>query len=749
MPEGPEVRAIVKELQAGAMGQRFMQWTGVSGRYVKNGPPDGYQAFASTLTPASSPNNNTTKTTTSSSTSTSVDLVKDWNCKGKFIYILLDDNNKDDDSNAALLLRERHNGSSNNDWGDFQRSIWITLGMTGQFLSEAAVSKLHQENKPNHVRWCIELMQVGDNSYNHPNDKFHKKTKIYYSDTRGFGTIKFCLSRQALMTKLQSLGPDMLTACTEQDFLHVVAAQRNPEKKNVCRFLMDQSNLSGIGNYILAEGLYRANVDPFASLSEMDLAQQRRLFRELQSVSQESYRSQTPAAGDQADDLESVFEYQCYGQDVCKGRGNPVYKDVNGPHGRTIWYTKEQLFMPRRQRESAELRERDEDEKSAVQRNSNRTVISATLVSDETIAKDRPPTSTLAAANTPGNAKLAALLNTVRTDASGFETDLADTELPNIAEETVDSVLLSTNAVDKGFQKGSSTAASASTAGNAKLASILANKGARTKAVDRRQDSKQLPDQKQPGSMTTVPNPLVSALLNGVTESGWRSALCPVLEKSETVAKLALFLEEEGNRDEKVYPPFKEIFAALNLCPIESVKVVIVGQDPYHGPGQGHGLAFSVRKGVRAPPSLQNIFKELIDDIGIDEPLHGNLECWSRQGVLMINTVLTVRQGQAFSHANQGWEEVTDTIIRQVSAWHQTSNDSDKRGLVFLLWGNAASNKVMNAIDMKTHSTILTSHPSPLGATKTKSPFLGSKCFSKTNKALLAMGHDPINWSVE
>ena len=273
------------------------------------------------------------------------------------------------------------------------------------------------------------------------------------------------------------------------------------------------------------------------------------------------------------------------------------------------------------------------------------------------------------------------------------------------------------------------------------------------------------------GAMTVTPNidstKLVQKLLNGITEPGWKDALYDTLQASDTFTKLALFLNEEVQEGKTIYPPQNEIFSALNLCPIDSVKVVIIGQDPYHRYGQGHGLAFSVRRSIRPPPSLQNIFKELIEDIGLDgeNMLHGNLSGWAKRGVLLLNTVLTVREGEAFSHANKGWEEVTNTILRvlcdrNTMPTSTTSEDTQPppRGLVFLLWGNAAIQTIGNVIpspplrDEPMYNNIhiiTTSHPSPLGATKTKSPFLGSKCFSRANKALIDMGYDPIDWSVE
>lgn len=202
-----------------------------------------------------------------------------------------------------------------------------------------------------------------------------------------------------------------------------------------------------------------------------------------------------------------------------------------------------------------------------------------------------------------------------------------------------------------------------------------------------------------------------------------------------------------------VYPPPSDVFSALTLCPLEKVKVVIVGQDPYHGPNQGHGLCFSVRKGVQVPPSLRNIYKELQNDPEVDFPRngrmpnHGYLELWARQGVLMLNAVLTVRRGEANSHKRKGWEDVTDEILRVLSRDCKTSG----RGLVYLLWGKPASQKIESVLggNHKNQTIISTSHPSPLGATKTSSPFIGSKCFSRANHALEKMGLEPIDWNVD
>jgi uracil-DNA glycosylase len=183
-----------------------------------------------------------------------------------------------------------------------------------------------------------------------------------------------------------------------------------------------------------------------------------------------------------------------------------------------------------------------------------------------------------------------------------------------------------------------------------------------------------------------------------------------------------------------VYPPHDEVFAALHLTPYAETKVLILGQDPYHGPRQAHGLCFSVRHGVAVPPSLVNIHKELYDDVGVPPPGHGNLEAWAVQGVLLLNTTLTVRGGQAASHQGRGWEAFTDEVIRAVSA--------KDHPVVFILWGSHARRKKA-LIDTARHTVIESAHPSPLSA---HNGFFGSKPFSRTNAALVAAGLDPIDW---
>jgi uracil-DNA glycosylase len=227
-------------------------------------------------------------------------------------------------------------------------------------------------------------------------------------------------------------------------------------------------------------------------------------------------------------------------------------------------------------------------------------------------------------------------------------------------------------------------------------------------------------------------------LISGLEDPGWKDAVSDAIA-SDSFQNLESFLAQERASGATIYPPQGDIFSAFNLCPFDDVKVVIVGQDPYHGPGQGHGLAFSVRHGVKPPPSLRNIVREAMEDVSIDEPKHGNLEHWAGQGVLLLNTVLTVRRGEANSHSKVGWEDFTDEVIRVLN--------EREDGLVFLLWGNPAAKKAKGVDDSK-HVVIKTSHPSPLGATKTNSPFLGSRCFSRTNEALESMDKSPIDWSV-
>ena len=199
--------------------------------------------------------------------------------------------------------------------------------------------------------------------------------------------------------------------------------------------------------------------------------------------------------------------------------------------------------------------------------------------------------------------------------------------------------------------------------------------------------------------------------------------------------ELQTFVREERTRH-TVYPCEEEVFAALHLTPYASVKVLILGQDPYHGPGQAHGLCFSVRPDVEIPPSLANIHAELESDLGCPRPGHGNLEHWARQGVLLLNATLTVRARQAASHQRKGWENFTDRVIEVV-------NDKPER-VVFVLWGSSARRK-KELVDTSRHAVIESPHPSPLSAHR---GFFGSRPFSRTNDALVQAGRDPIDWCI-
>lgn len=198
---------------------------------------------------------------------------------------------------------------------------------------------------------------------------------------------------------------------------------------------------------------------------------------------------------------------------------------------------------------------------------------------------------------------------------------------------------------------------------------------------------------------------------------------------------LQTFVRSEREQRE-IYPAHDVVFAALKLTPFADVRVVILGQDPYHGPGQAHGLSFSVRPGVAIPPSLRNMHTELADDLGIEPPDHGNLEPWARNGVLLLNAVLTVRAHEAASHRKQGWENFTDRVIEVVSAKPET--------VVFILWGNFARAKTA-LIDTTRHHIIESPHPSPLSASR---GFFGSKPYSRANAALIAAGREPVDWSL-
>ncbi|WP_375152436.1 uracil-DNA glycosylase [Enterococcus mundtii] len=219
-----------------------------------------------------------------------------------------------------------------------------------------------------------------------------------------------------------------------------------------------------------------------------------------------------------------------------------------------------------------------------------------------------------------------------------------------------------------------------------------------------------------------------------IIHNSWQEVLADEFEK-DYYQQLRIFLKNEY-ATQKIHPDMYHVYEALELTPYEEVKVVILGQDPYHGVNQAHGLSFSVQPGVKTPPSLVNIYKELKNDLGIEPVSHGNLVTWAKQGVLLLNTVLTVREGQAYSHRGKGWEQLTNAIIEKL-------NERDKP-IVFILWGKPAQEK-MKMIDKSRHIIITAPHPSPLSAHR---GFFGSKPFSKTNDALLALGETPIDWQL-
>lgn len=202
------------------------------------------------------------------------------------------------------------------------------------------------------------------------------------------------------------------------------------------------------------------------------------------------------------------------------------------------------------------------------------------------------------------------------------------------------------------------------------------------------------------------------------------------------MAALKQFLQAEKQAKKIIYPPGKQIFNALNATAFNDVKVVILGQDPYHGPGQAHGLCFSVQPGIPAPPSLVNIFKEINADLGLPIPTHGYLQSWAEQGVLLLNATLTVEQSRAGSHQGRGWEQFTDAVISALN--------EKRQNLVFLLWGSYAQKKGQ-FIDTRKHCVLKSPHPSPLSAHR---GFLGNKHFSRTNDFLCAQNLTPIDWSL-
>ena len=227
--------------------------------------------------------------------------------------------------------------------------------------------------------------------------------------------------------------------------------------------------------------------------------------------------------------------------------------------------------------------------------------------------------------------------------------------------------------------------------------------------------------------------PQSKSLMDVKIEPHWKEILKTEFDKPY-FQQIVLHLKTEKSQNKTIYPPGSQIFNAFDTTPIDTVKVVILGQDPYHGPGQAHGLCFSVQNGVSPPPSLINIFKELHEDVGAPIPNHGNLTNWAMQGVFLLNASLTVRAGEPMSHSKIGWAEFTDTVIKKISG--------EKKHVVFLLWGKFAQEKRV-LIDESKHLILRAAHPSPLSA---HAGFFGCKHFSKANEYLIKNGIDPIDW---
>ncbi|WP_337267569.1 uracil-DNA glycosylase [Oryzifoliimicrobium ureilyticus] len=222
---------------------------------------------------------------------------------------------------------------------------------------------------------------------------------------------------------------------------------------------------------------------------------------------------------------------------------------------------------------------------------------------------------------------------------------------------------------------------------------------------------------------------------NIALEDSWKAVLGAEFTQPY-MHKLKAFLLERKQEGKRIFPKGSEYFRALDLTPLDQVKVVILGQDPYHGAGQAHGLCFSVRPGVRIPPSLVNIYKELQSDLGIAPARHGFLEHWARQGVLLLNSVLTVEEAQAAAHQGKGWEQFTDAVIRRVA--------EERPAVVFMLWGSYAQKKAA-FVDQNRHLVLKAPHPSPLSA---HNGFFGCRHFSKANEFLAAHGEVPIDWQL-
>jgi uracil-DNA glycosylase len=218
-------------------------------------------------------------------------------------------------------------------------------------------------------------------------------------------------------------------------------------------------------------------------------------------------------------------------------------------------------------------------------------------------------------------------------------------------------------------------------------------------------------------------------------DDSWKIALADEFDKPY-FKELRHFLTTEKQSGKTIYPPGSLIFNAFNSTPFDKVKVVILGQDPYHGDGQAHGLCFSVQYGVKPPPSLVNIYKELKSDVGFEIPAHGNLQKWTEQGVFLLNAMLTVEANQPASHQKKGWEEFTNAVIQKLS--------KERSGLIFMLWGNFAQQKAV-LIDETKHTILKAAHPSPFSA---YNGFFGCKHFSKTNEILKAKGEEEIDWQI-
>lgn len=222
--------------------------------------------------------------------------------------------------------------------------------------------------------------------------------------------------------------------------------------------------------------------------------------------------------------------------------------------------------------------------------------------------------------------------------------------------------------------------------------------------------------------------------MNVKIESGWKSALAPEFEKDYFCRLTDMVRNEYANPGIKIYPPASQIFSAFDSTPFDKVRVVIIGQDPYHGPGQANGMCFSVNPGIEFPPSLRNIFKEIEDDLGVPSPIDGNLSRWAKQGVFLLNATLTVRAHSPKSHSGFGWETFTDAAVRALA--------EKRENLVFLLWGSDAIRKGA-FIDRDRHLVLTAPHPSPLSAYR---GFFGCRHFSKANEYLKMHGYAPINW---